>query len=150
MFFYNLVLLIHIFAAIFALGPSVIIKFLFATAKSNSELKKALEIRSQAVKLMMVCGGLLLITGLALGFMNPILFKVGWYHASLTAFLIAIAIGPIFISKIMKKVKVLLDEQTGEEIPKEYYALTNKAKSFINLQNSLYIIVLILMVLKPF
>ena len=150
MFLYNLVLLVHVLSAIFALGPGLVLKFVFKNAKTITDLKNAQQIRGQVLKIIMVCGASLFLTGLILGFMNTALFKMGWYHASLTLFLIATAIGPIFLAKKVKKIKAILQNATSEEIPVEYYELSKNVGMFINIQNSIYMLVLVLMVLKPF
>lgn len=147
---YNLVLLIHVLAAIFALGPGISLKFFFSNLSKLTELNKALVVRAKVLKIIMISGGLLLLSGLIMGFLNTALFKMGWYHASLTLFLIGTAIGPVFLAKKVKQGRAIIENAKGEEIPQEYFNLSNKINMLINIQHIIYLLVLALMVLKPF
>lgn len=98
----------------------------------------------------MVGGTLLLITGLSMGFINPSLFRMGWYVTSLFLFLAALAIGPLVLSPRSKPVKALLASHKGEEIPEEYWSLSKILFRFENLENVIFLIIIALMIFKPF
>jgi uncharacterized membrane protein len=98
----------------------------------------------------MIGGTLLLITGLWMGFLNTSLFTQGWYVVSLLLFLTGLAFGPIVLSPRSKPVKKLLKEHAGEDIPNEYYTLSNKLFFYERMENGIFLIVIALMILKPF
>lgn len=147
---YNLVLLLHIAAAIFSVGPSLVLPFLMANAQNINELKFSFKIRKLIINIMNMSGGLLLLTGVTMGLLNTGLFKAGWYHASLTLFIIAVLIGPLVLGKLVRKLIGLIDSQTGTEISSEIKQLVSKVNLFSNVMFAIYLLVLILMVLKPF
>jgi uncharacterized membrane protein len=98
----------------------------------------------------MIGGTLLLVTGLIMGFLNPSLFRMGWYIISLILFLIALASGPILLSPRSKPVKALLESHKGDEIPEEYWPLAKALFRTEHVANVIFIIIIILMILKPF
>jgi hypothetical protein len=82
--------------------------------------------------------------------MNHYLFKVGWYVTSLTLFLIALALGPLVLSPRSKPIKALLKSHTGGIIPREYYRLSRKLFFYEWIKNGIFLLIIILMDLKPF
>ncbi|SHG93779.1 DUF2269 family protein [Ornithinibacillus halophilus] len=150
MTFYELLLFVHIFSAILGMGPGFVMIFVVKKATTMTELRHAYAIRNQLHIFVMIGGTLLLITGLIMGFLNPALFKQGWYILSLTLYLIALAFGPILLSPKSKPIKALLKEHKGEDIPKEYTLLANKLFFVERLENTIFLIVIALMILKPF
>src|SRR5699024_5182018 len=93
---------------------------------------------------------LLLVTGILMGMLNPSLFKQGWYVLSLILFLVALAFGPITLSPRSKPIKKMLAEYQGEEIPEKYYALSKELFFYERIENILFLIIIALMILKPF
>lgn len=150
MSFYGLLLVIHVFSAILGLGPGFVMIYVVTKATTMTELRHAYSIRNRLHRFVMVGGTLLLITGLWMGFMHPYLFKAGWYVASLALFLIALAFGPIALSPRSRPIKVLLTRHQGEDIPDEYYVLSKKLFFYERIENVIFLIVIALMVLKPF
>jgi len=98
----------------------------------------------------MIGGTLLLISGLWMGFLNPYWFTQGWYVTSLVLFLIALAFGPFLLKPKSTPIKKLLKEHEGEEIPEEYYVLSKKLFRVEHIENAIFIIIIVLMILKPF
>jgi uncharacterized membrane protein len=85
-----------------------------------------------------------------MGFLNPSLFRMGWYVTSLVLFLAALAIGPLVLSPRSKPVKALLESHKGEEIPEEYHRLSRILFRYEHLENMIFLIIIALMILKPF
>ncbi|TMN22495.1 DUF2269 family protein [Lentibacillus cibarius] len=150
MTFYELLVFVHIFSAILGMGPGFVMIYIVTKAETMTELRHAYDIRNRLHIFVMVGGTLLLITGLWMGFLNSYLFSQGWYVTSLALYLIALGLGPIMLSPKSKPVKALLKEHQGEVIPPEYYTLSRKLFFYERLENMLFLIIIALMILKPF
>jgi uncharacterized membrane protein len=150
MTFYKIIVVLHIFSAIMGMGPGFILTTVVKSGKTMTELRHSYAVRHKLHIFVMVGGTLLLITGLLMGFMNPSLFHMGWYVISLVLFLAALAIGPLVLSPRSKPVKALLASHKGEEIPKEYYRLSKILFRYEHLENAIFIVIITLMILKPF
>jgi uncharacterized membrane protein len=148
--FYRIVLLVHVFSAILGLGPGFIMIYIVTKAGTMTELRHAYLIRNRLHIFVMVGGTLLIITGLIMGTMNNYLFHMGWYVTSLTLFLIALAFGPLVLSPRSKPIKTLLKSHTDDNIPREYYHLAKKLFFYERIENVIFLIIIVLMVLKPF
>lgn len=150
MTFYELLVFIHVFSAILGMGPGFFMIYIVKKAQTMTELRHAYFIRNRLHIFVMIGGTLLLITGLWMGFLNTSLFTQGWYVVSLLLFLTGLAFGPIVLSPRSKPVKKLLKEHAGEDIPNEYYTLSNKLFFYERMENGIFLIVIALMILKPF
>src|SRR5699024_363230 len=150
MSFYNILVFIHIFSAILGLGPGFVMIYIVTKASNMMELRHAYLIRNRIHIFVMVGGTLLLVTGLLMGWMHPYLFLSGWYVLMLVLFLVALAFGPVVLSPRSKPIKALLKNHQGEEIPEEYYVLARKLFFFERIENVIFLIVIALMILKPF
>ncbi|GAB3046090.1 DUF2269 family protein [Virgibacillus ainsalahensis] len=150
MSFYELLVFIHIFSAIIGMGPGFVMIYIVTKATKMLELKHAYVIRTRLHIFTMVGGTLLLITGLWMGFINTYLFTQGWYITSLVLFLIALAFGPFILSPRSKPIKALLKNYEGEEIPPEYYTLSKDLFFYERIENVIFLVVIALMILKPF
>ena len=150
MTFYELLVLIHIFSAILGLGPGFFMIYIVKKAQTMTELRHAYFIRNRLHIFVMIGGTLLLITGLWMGFLNTSLFTQGWYVVSLLLFLTGLAFGPIVLSPRSKPVKKLLKEYEGEDIPDEYYQFSRRLFFYERIENGIFLVVIALMILKPF
>ncbi|SES99388.1 Uncharacterized membrane protein [Oceanobacillus limi] len=150
MSFYELLVFIHIFSAILGMGPGFFMIFTVSHASTMTELRHAYAIRNRLHIFVMIGGTLLLITGLWMGILNNYLFRQGWYSLSLILFLIALAFGPLLLSPRSKPIKKLLKEHSGEEIPETYVTLSKKLFFVEKLENVIFLIIIALMILKPF
>ncbi|MGJ7911891.1 DUF2269 family protein [Neobacillus sp. LXY-1] len=150
MTFYKILVIIHIFSAIIGMGPGFILTTVVKSGKTMTELRHSYAVRHKLHIYVMIGGTLLLVTGLLLGVMNPSLFKMGWYLTSLVLFLVALASGPLLLSPRSRPVKALLQSHKGEEIPEEYWRLSKILFRFENLANVIFIIIIFLMITKPF
>ncbi len=148
--FYRIVLLVHVFSAILGLGPGFIMIYIVTKATTMTELRHAYLIRNRLHIFVMVGGTLLIITGLIMGTMNNYLFHMGWYVTSLSLFLIALAFGPLVLSPRSKPIKAFLKSHTDDDIPKKYYHLAKKLFFYERIENVIFLIIIVLMVVKPF
>lgn len=147
---YKILLLVHIFSAILGLGPGFVMIYIVTKGATMTELRHAYLIRNRLHIFVMIGGTLLLLSGLAMGVMNRYLFQAGWYVTSLTLFLIALGFGPLVLSPRSKPIKALLKIHADDHIPKEYYRLAQKLFFYERIENGIFIIIIVLMVLKPF
>ncbi|RKQ33203.1 DUF2269 domain-containing protein [Oceanobacillus halophilus] len=152
MTFYGFLVFIHVFSAIIGMGPGLIMTFVVTQSKPSNmtELRHAFKIRNSLHILTMVGGTLLLITGIWMGYLNPYWFTQGWYITSLILFLIALAFGPFLLKPKSVPIKKLLKEYEGEEIPKEYYQLSKRLFNVEHVENLIFVVIIALMILKPF
>ncbi|WP_163971495.1 DUF2269 domain-containing protein [Oceanobacillus halotolerans] len=150
MTFYDILVFIHVFSAILGMGPGFVMIYVVNKATNMTELKHAYYIRNRLHIFVMVGGTLLLITGLWMGFLNTYLFQQGWYIVSLTLFLVALAFGPTVLSPRSRPIKALLSNHQGEEIPESYHELAKKLFFFERIENIIFLVVIALMILKPF
>lgn len=146
---YRLLVLIHVLSAIVGLGPGFIMIYVVTRAKTMTELRHAYLIRNRLHIFVMIGGSLLLLTGLAMGTMNPYLFRAAWYVSSLTLFLVALGFGPVVLSPRSKPIKKLLKSYTDDTIPEEYYGLAKRLFFYERIENVIFLIIIFLMVLKP-
>ena len=147
---YKVLVFIHIFSAIIGMGPGFILTTVVKSGNNMTELRHSYKLRNKLHIYVMIGGTLLLLTGVSMGMMNPALFQMGWYVTSLILFLAALAIGPIVLSPRSKPVKALLDSYQGEVIPQEYHRLSKILFRYELLENIIFIIIISLMILKPF
>ncbi|MDQ1147630.1 putative membrane protein [Bacillus sp. SORGH_AS 510] len=147
---YKVIVFIHIFSAILGMGPGFILTTVVKSGKNMTELRHSYRLRHKLHIFVMVGGTLLLITGIAMGLLNPSLFRMGWYVTSLILFLAALAIGPLVLSPRSRPVKALLKSHKGEVIPEEYWRLAKVLFRYEYLENLIFIIIIALMILKPF
>lgn len=147
---YRILVTIHVLAAILGMGPGFVMIYIVTKATNMAELRHAYVIRNRIHLFVMVGGSLLLLTGLAMGAIMPHLFHQGWYVLSLILFLVALGFGPIILSPKSKPIKELLKTHQGEEIPAQYYTLAKSLFFYERLENVLFIVVIVLMILRPF
>jgi uncharacterized membrane protein len=98
----------------------------------------------------MIGGITLLVTGLLMGMMHTYLFHQIWYLISLILFLITLAAGPIVLKPISTPIKALLATYEGEEIPNSYYKMSKQLFLCERILNTIFLIIIVLMILKPF
>lgn len=147
---YNTIVVVHILSAIVGLGPGFVLTYIVMKAENMTELRLGYKVRKQIHIFVMVGGTLLLITGILLGIMNPALYKQGWYLLSFILYLIGLAASPLILRKEAKPINQFLKEYDGKEIPQQYYDMSRKLYVYEHITNVLFIIIIILMILKPF
>ena len=150
MTFYSFLLLVHVFSAILGMGPGFVMIYIVTKAKTMTELRHAYLIRNRLHNFVMVGGTLLLLSGVAMGAIRPYLFQMGLYVTSLVLFIIALAFGPIILSPRSKPIKILLKSHSDDKIPEEYYVLAGRLFFFERIETMIFLIIIVLMVLKPF
>ncbi len=147
---YTFLKLIHILSAILGLGPGFIMIYVVTNAETMTTLRQSYKIRTRLHNFVIVGGSLLLLSGLAMGAVNPALFTMGWYVTSLVLFVLALAYGPVVLSPKSRPIKKLLKEHQSDDIPSEYQAYAKKLFLYERIENLVFILIIVLMVTKPF
>ena len=86
-YLYTSLLVFHILSAIFGVGPVFLFNMILKRAKSAEQLRYAHHIVEKLNRNANVSFGVILISGLLMGWINPYLFQTEWYIASLVLFL---------------------------------------------------------------
>ncbi|GIN73151.1 hypothetical protein J14TS2_36260 [Bacillus sp. J14TS2] len=146
---YILLLGIHIFAAIIGLGPALVFNRILKSAENMDELKNAHKIIGKLNPLSSIGFGLLVITGLLMGVMNPSLFTTVWYLMALGLFIILGIYSSLTVERKMKSMLIISEEHVEINIPKEYKELLKKKTPHDWVQNALLLTIFILMIFKP-
>ncbi|OIU70374.1 DUF2269 family protein [Rossellomorea aquimaris] len=147
---YSILVLIHVVAAVAGLGASFAMPVVMKTPETAHQAKFSLDLSKNIENFAKVGSIVLLITGLVMGFMNPYLFKTGWYIGS-----IAIYIGVQFIvagimPKKVKQMAEIIHAHKGEDVPAAYGKINAELKPYNIIIHSAAIILIILMSIKPF
>lgn len=152
MTFYNTLVFIHIFSAILGMGPGLVMTAVVTLSKpaTMSELKHSFKIRNTLHIFTMVGGILLLVTGLLMGVLHPYWFSQGWNITSLILYLVALAMGPFVLKPRSTPIKQMFIHVEGETIPSTYADLSKELFFYERIINILFIIIISLMILKPF
>ncbi|MDY0081726.1 MAG: DUF2269 family protein [Ignavibacteriaceae bacterium] len=142
--------MVHVFSAILGMGPGFVMIYIVTKATNMTELRHAYFIRNRLHNFVMVGGTLLLLSGLGMGMINTFLFHAVWYVASLILFVVALAFGPVLLTPRSKPIKEMLKNYNGDKIPDEYYTLAKKLFLFERIENIIFLIIIVLMILRPY
>src|SRR5690625_329545 len=124
--------------------------YIVTKATTMAELRHAFFIRNRIHIFVMIGGTLLLVTGLLMGVLNTSLFTQGWYIVSLILYLITLLAGPVILKPRSEPIKQILKNHQGKQIPKAYELLAKELFFYERILNTIFIIIIMLMVLKPF
>ncbi|HJV44321.1 MAG TPA: DUF2269 family protein [Bacillota bacterium] len=146
---YSFLVVVHIFSAIFGVGSLFILSAIIRMGKNMQELRFSYEIFNK-VHFYAVVGTIsLLISGLTMGALRHNLFNLAWVQISALLIIIFFIIGPIWLRPIMKPILELVQTHKGEEIPEEYYRLYRRMIPVEIAIAVIFILITILMILKP-
>jgi|SRR5690625_1570326 len=147
---YQFLVIIHIISAIIGLGPGFIMTYIVTKASNMTELRHAYWLRKRIHLFVMIGGTSLMITGLWMGMINPYLFQQGWYVVSLILYLTVLGAGPTLLASKLKPIKKILADHKHEEIPAVYKQFAKELFFYERITNSILVVIIVLMVLKPF
>lgn len=147
---YQFLVIIHIISAIIGLGPGFIMTYIVTKAANMTELRHAYWLRKRIHIFVMIGGTTLMITGLWMGMINPYLFQQGWYVVSLILYLTVLGAGPTLLASKLKPIKKILADHNHEEIPAAYEQLAKELFFYERITNGILVVIIVLMVLKPF
>ncbi|WP_078060090.1 DUF2269 family protein [Gracilibacillus timonensis] len=150
MTFYNILILIHIISAIIGIGPGFVLTTIVKHAHTMTDIRFAFTVKRRLHHFIQVGGALLLLSGLLLGVITPSLFQQGWYLTSLVLYLLVLILGATLLRKISAPIRQMLADQTLTETPAYYHELRNRLLRVEYAVNALLLVIILLMVLKPF
>ncbi|MZQ86468.1 DUF2269 family protein [Paenibacillus sp. 5J-6] len=146
---YIYVVFIHIIAAVTAMAAVICYPLIMSSARTTSQVRFALSLLEKTAILPKIGGTLLLLTGLALGFLETSLFKELWYVLSIVIFLVILVIFAGLIPAGIKQQLRLLQQTKGEDLPEKYRQSRKRSAWLEGIANLAAFIVILLMVFKP-
>ncbi|MGP4039845.1 DUF2269 family protein [Gracilibacillus sp. D59] len=147
---YTGLVIIHIFSAIVGIGPGFVLTTIVKSAKSLPEIRQAFALKAKVHIFVMIGGTLVLVTGFLMGAINPSLFQQGWYLTSLILYLVALSLGPTLLKKFSAPIKELITDPSLETVPAAYHVNVQKLLRAEYIENTLLLIIIFLMITKPF
>lgn len=147
---YGILLFLHVVAAVCGLGATFALPPIMKMPKNVSQAKFTMEVSKKVEKLAKIGSITLLLTGLLMGWAHPYLFHQIWFVTSLVIYLLLQPIVAGVFPKKMKQEMAVLENTPGEELPEEYFVISNELKPYDILINSAAILLLLLMTIKPF
>ena len=147
---YSLLVLIHVLAAIIGIGATFVFPVLMASVKNLTQLKYTLTLMKKAELYPKIGGVFLLLSGLIMGFINPVYFTKVWFTGSLVLYVVIEILIYGIANRKMKKVVPLVMAATGEEIPHEYKEAEKVSQPIHMIASLIAIVIIVLMTLKPF
>ncbi len=147
---YSILVLIHVLAAIIGIGATFLFPVLMASVKNLSQLKYTMTVMKKAELYPKIGGIFLILSGLIMGFMNPVYFTKVWFTGSLVLYVvIEILIYGIANRKMMQVAPIVM-AANGEEIPNEYKEAEKTSQPIHMIASLIAIVIIVLMTLKPF
>lgn len=150
MTFYGFILLVHIIAAVCGLGAAFALPILMNMPKTMGEAQFAFTVNTGIEKLVKAGSIILLITGLILGALNPSLFTEIWYISAIVIYLATQPVVAVILPKKIAEQQKILESHTGEELPDSYIEIAKKMAPFNTFTHIAAIVLIVLMVTKPF
>ncbi|RDU37019.1 DUF2269 domain-containing protein [Neobacillus piezotolerans] len=147
---YHFLVLVHVIAAIVGIGATFALPAIANKPKTPAQAQFTFGILARIEKIAKIGSITLLLTGLILGFLEPKLFKEFWYIASIVIY---IAVQPIVAGILPKKIKQqkqILEAHTGDGLPEAYLTIARQMDRLNQITHAAAIILIILMVVKPF
>ncbi|WP_059173508.1 DUF2269 family protein [Bacillus sp. FJAT-27445] len=148
--FYQFLVLIHVIAAIVGIGATFALPAIAKKPKTPMQAQFTFGVLDGIEKIAKIGSITLLLTGLILGALEPKLFKEFWYIASIVIY---IAVQPIVAGILPKKIKQqkqILDAHKGDGLPEAYLTIARQMDRLNQITHAAAIILIILMVTKPF
>lgn len=146
---YTALVVIHVLAVILGVGPVFLFNTILMRAQTADKLQYAHLIIGKLNRNANLSYGIILLSGLAMGWIYPWLFQMEWYIASLVLFFISGIYAMTAIEPVLKRMKGISDQSVTSEIPQEYEVLFQKKKVREWVANSIVIVIILLMIIKP-
>ncbi|MDN4492565.1 DUF2269 family protein [Ureibacillus aquaedulcis] len=147
---FKTLLLIHILAAICGLGATFASPFIMKSARNVRSAFIAHMVNAQIEKLAKIGSISLLVSGFVMGFIHPHLFTTGWYITSIVLYILTQPIVAYLLPRYEKAMLEILQQSNGEDLPSEYIQIANKTKPLTLTTYILLVLLVFLMVFKPF
>lgn len=146
---YDILLILHVLAAIAGIGPAFVLPLVGKSAKTGSQLRFVFALMQKINKFPKIGGITLIVTGILLMIIGKTGFALLWLNLSLLLFIVIEIIIIGFVEPGMKKIGSLVMASEGEEIPPGFAAAMNKIAPLETAVHALTLIIIVLMVIKP-
>ena len=123
---------------------------LLKNPKTVKQAEFAHQVNHGVDKLVVIGTFTLLISGLIMGILNTHLFTQGWYIISLILFITILPVAGAIVPKKAAKQVEILKNHNGDQLPESYLTIKKQAVPFYRYTYAATVIIVILMVTKPF
>jgi uncharacterized membrane protein len=149
---FGLLLVLHILASIALIGPAFVMPIIRRSARNLGQLRFAFGITTKLAIIFKIGGAVLILTGVWLMIITKMGLSQMWLNVSILLTLLTIVMIDGLIEPRMKKIiKIVSESQDqGNEIPAEFGLLMKKIVPIETAAQLLMIVILMLMVVKPF
>ncbi|GAA4850320.1 hypothetical protein GCM10023310_31070 [Paenibacillus vulneris] len=149
---FGFLLVLHIVASIAIMGPAFVMPFIRRSAKTVGQLHFTFGVTTKLAIMPKIGGTVLIVTGVWLMIITKMGLAQMWMNVSILLSLILIVMIDGWIEPRMKKIIKLISESQyqGNEIPAEFGQLIRKIVPIETAAQLLMIVILVLMVVKPF
>jgi len=148
--FFKFLLLVHILGAICGLGATFASPFIMNSGRNVKSAFTAHMVNAKVEKLAKIGSITLLVSGLIMGFIHPYLFTTGWYLTSIVLYILTQPIVAYLLPRYSRAMLEILEQTKGEDLPSEYFQIANKTKPLTLTTYVLLVLLVFLMVFKPF
>lgn len=135
-YLYTALLVIHILSAILGVGPVFLLNMILRKAKTAEQLRYAHRIVSRLNRNANASFGLILLSGLSMGWINPWLFRLEWYIASLVLFFVSGVYAITAVEPILKQMNRVAGQTGTATSPASMRRCFRKSKFAIGSQTS--------------
>lgn len=147
---FSILLVLHILGAICGLGAAFASPYIMNSGRNVRSAFTAHMVNAKVEKLAKIGSITLLVTGLIMGFMHPYLFTTGWYITSIVLYILTQPIVAYLLPRYGRTMLELLEQANGEDLPSEYIQFAQKTKPLTITTYVLLVLLVVLMVFKPF
>jgi hypothetical protein len=147
---YGFIVLIHVIAAITGLGASFAMPIVLNNPKTAEQARFSLTLNQKIEKGVKIGSIGLLLTGLILGALNTQLFTEIWYIASIIIYLAVQVLVAGIMPKKIKRMEEIITAHKGSNLPEEYIKINLELKPYNTTLHTAAVLIIILMVVKPF
>lgn len=149
---FGLLLVLHILSSIAIIGPACIMPIIRRSARTVGQLHFTFGITSKLAIIPKNGGAILIITGVWLMIITKMGLSQMWLNVSILLSLLMVVMIDGWIEPRMKKIIKIISESQDQsnEIPAEFGLLIKKLVPIETAAQLLMIVILVLMVVKPF
>ncbi|MGO4370052.1 DUF2269 family protein [Paenibacillus sp. 2TAB19] len=149
---FGLLLVLHILASIAIMGPAFVLPIIRRSARTVSQLRFVFGITTKLAIIPKIGGTVLILTGVWLMIITKMGLSQMWLNVSILLSLLMIVLIDGMIEPRMKKIIKMISESQdqGNELPAEFGLLFKKIVPIETVAQLLMIVILVLMVVKPF
>lgn len=146
---YNYLLFLHIISAVTATVSVVGYPLIMSGVRTTEQAKFGLTLMEKLTVLPKIGGTLMFLTGLALGYEQPYLFRQLWYWVAIALFVVIVVIMAVLIPAGLKRQRAILEPIQSGALP-DVFRRSRRRSLFLEIvANVVVILSIVLMVFKP-